>query len=281
MHSPVSILGCGWLGHALALDLIDRGVEVVGSTTTPEKVDALRADGIEPVRLILDPDLSGTDPGSLFQSPVLVLNIPPPRTDDVEAVHRRQVDAVQEAAVAGTVEWVLFASSTSVYPNIEKTVSEADQPPGRPDALPGSRRRSGEALLTVEKMLLDAPLDTTIVRLGGLYGGGRHPGRFLAGRTDVGRPNAPVNLLHRDDAVGVFRTLLEQDVRGEVFNACADRHPSRRAVYTRAAERLGLEPPIFDKEDAATGKTVSNQKIKDRCGYVFRHPDPLADVEGG
>lgn len=279
MSSPISILGCGWLGHPLGARLVEKGLRVCGSTTTPEKRESLRQDGIDPVLLRLDPDLSG-DPGALFDSPVLVFNIPPPRTaDDVTATHRQQINAVLEAARDGAVEWILFASSTGVYPNVERTVTEADCPPGRPDALPGPRRRTGEALLAVEGLLMETPdVDATIVRLGGLYGGDRHPGRFLAGRSDVARPRAPVNLVHRDDAVGVFATLLAQDVRGEVFNACADEHPTRQALYTRAAEHLGLAPPTFDLEDATTGKCVSNQRLKDRCGYAYRHPDPLADL---
>lgn len=281
MTSSVSILGCGWLGRPLGRHLVSRDLQVRGSTTTPEKLEPLREDGIAPVLLTLNPDLSGEDSEGLFQSSVLVLNIPPPRgTDDVRITHRRQVEAVRDAAVDGAVEWILFASSTGVYPNVEQTVTEADCPPGQPEALPGSRRSTGEALIDVEGLLMDAPeLDATIVRLGGLYGGDRNPGRFLAGRSDVGRPDAPVNLIHRDDAVGVFATLIEQDVRGEVFNACADEHPSRRTFYVRAAEQTGLEPPTFDDTDSTTGKLVSNRKLKTQCGYQFRHPDPLADLD--
>ena len=282
MSSSVSILGCGWLGHPLGVHLVNQGETVRGSTTTPDKLDALRRDGIEPTLLTLDPELSGDDPAPFFESSVLVLNVPPPRgADDVRAVHRQQIEAVRDAAVDGGVGWVLFASSTGVYPNVERTVTEADCPPGRPEALPGPRRATGEALLDVEGLLVETPeFDTTIVRLGGLYGSDRNPGRFLAGRTNVGRPQAPVNLIHQDDAVGVFSTLLAQDVRGEVFNACANEHPSREAFYTRAAEALGLEPPTFDQADNTTGKCVSNEKFKTRCEYQYRHPDPLADVTG-
>lgn len=281
IDAEVSILGCGWLGRPLARHLVGRGVSVRGSTTTPEKVKMLRQDGIEPYRLVLDPDVSGEDVASFFASPVLVLNVPPPRgVDDVLERHRRQIDAVRSAAEEGDVEWILFASSTGVYPNVERRVTEADQPPGQPDALPGRRRSSGRAVLAAEAQLMnDSAVAATVVRFGGLYGEDRHPGRFLAGRTNVSRPEAPVNLIHREDCVGVLRTLLKQDVRDEVFNACADAHPTRRAVYTRAAERLGLEPPTFDDADPTTGKIVDNQKVKARCGYRFRHPDPLADLE--
>jgi nucleoside-diphosphate-sugar epimerase len=129
------------------------------------------------------------------------------------------------------------------------------------------------------RLVNDDAFAATVVRFGGLYGDDRHPGRFLAGRTNVGRPEAPVNLIHRDDCVALLRTLLQQNARDEVFNACADAHPTRQAVYTLAAEVLGLEPPTFDDTDTTTGKVVDNQKVKDQCGYQFLHPDPLADLE--
>ena len=281
IDTDVSILGCGWLGRALGQHLVEHDVRVRGSTTTPEKVEALQQDGIEPYLLTLDPGLSGDDVTSFFTSPVLVLNVPPPRGhDDVRSRHLRQIDAVRSAAATGAVRWVLFASSTSVYPNVEQRVTEADVPPGEPDALSGPRRSTGRVLLEAEARLMDdSAFDTTIVRFGGLYGDDRHPGRFLAGRSDVGRPKAPVNLIHQDDCVSLLRTLIEQDCRDDVFNACADAHPTRREVYTRAAKVLGLESPSFDDTDATTGKIVDNQKVKDQCGYRLRHPDPLADLE--
>jgi Nucleoside-diphosphate-sugar epimerases len=281
MTSAVSILGCGWLGRPLGQHLVEQGVQVRGSTTTPDKLDVLRADGIDPVLLTLDPDVAGDDPGALFESSILVLNVPPSRgADDVKTRHRQQVEAVRDAAVDGAVDWILFASSTGVYPSVEQTVTEADCPPGEPDALPGSRRSTGEALVDVEGMLMDTDaLDTTIVRLGGLYGGNRNPGRFLAGRTDVSRPQSPVNLIHQEDAVGVFTALMEQDIRGDVFNACADEHPARSEFYPQAAAATGLEPPTFDETDDTTGKLVSNQKLKEHLDYQFQHPDPLDDLE--
>lgn len=281
IDEEVSILGCGWLGRPFGQRLVQRDVSVRGSTTTPEKVETLREDGIEPYLLALTPDLSGEGLDPFFASSILVLNVPPPRgADDVQVQHRRQIDAVRNAAAEGAVEWVVFASSTGVYPNVERTVTEADQPPGRPDALSGPRRSTGRALLDAEARLMgDSRFATTVIRFGGLYGADRHPGRFLAGRTNVSRPEAPVNLIHQDDCVALLLAVLNQGARGEVFNACADAHPTRRAVYTRAAEVRGLDPPTFDESDTTTGKIVDNQKVKSQTGYQFLHPDPLADLE--
>lgn len=270
------------MGRPLGAALAEDGWTVRGSTTTPEKVDALRRDGVEPFVLRLDPDLhvDDGDASRFFASDVLFLNVPPPRgVDDRRAHHLRQIDAVRSAAASGGVGWIVFASSTGVYPDVDRVVAEDDLPPGAPDALPGERRRAtGEILLAAEARLKDDPaFDTTVLRFGGLYGGDRHPARYLAGRTGVSRPEAPVNLIHRDDCVGIVRAVLAQDARGAVFNAVSRAHPTRRALYVRAAEAMGLTPPTFD-DDPSGGKTVSSDAVVSRLGYTFHHPDPMDSV---
>ncbi|PSQ80339.1 MAG: NAD(P)-dependent oxidoreductase, partial [Bacteroidetes bacterium QS_1_63_11] len=46
IDADVSVLGCGWMGRPLANALVDCDVSVRGSTTTPEKVETLRQEGI-------------------------------------------------------------------------------------------------------------------------------------------------------------------------------------------------------------------------------------------
>lgn len=267
----ISILGCGWLGRPLGRDLAADGYDVKGSTTTPEKVGTLEADGITPYLLNLDPDLQG-DVGDFFEADALFLNVPPPREHDAD-FHRQQMRAVREANEA---PWVILASSTGVYGNVDRRLRESDQPPGRPEALDGPRRSTGEVLLDIEEAWMQASVDTTIVRFGGLYGPDRHPGRFLAGRTGISRPEAPVNLIHLDDCIGIVRAILDRPdtARGEIYNAVATATPSRRRTYTRAAEVLDLDPPAFDEDDTRGGKAISNQKVRTDLDYTFRHPDP-------
>ena len=279
----ISILGCGWMGRPLGRHLAAQDASVHGSTTTPEKLDALREDGITPFRLELMPELSGDDPGGFFDADVLFLNVPPPvrevPSDTLREYHLRQIDSVVEHVRQSPISWIVFASSTGVYPKTAGTVTEADQPPGRPDALTGPRRSTGTVLLEAEKRLLDlGDVDTTILRFAGLYGGDRHPGRFLAGRSNVRRPEAPVNLIHRDDCVGVVTAVLEHNLRGEVLNVCADAHPTRRELYTKAAASLGLEPPTFEENGSEAGKIVSNDALGRLLDYTLQHPDPLADL---
>jgi nucleoside-diphosphate-sugar epimerase len=245
---------------------------VKGSTTTSDKLPVLRAADIEPYRITLSPHLMGDGTDAFFATDVLFLNIPPPRgQDDLHAYHLRQIESVIDAA--GAVDWVIFASSTGVYPQERGTVTEEDVPSPDDSDARASLRPSGAALLDAERLLQSAAaFDTTVVRFAGLYGGDRDPGRFLAGRERMPGGDAPVNLIHRDDCLGIVRAILEQDARGEVFNACADEHPIRRVLYTRAARRLGVEPPTF--ESGGTNKTVSNARVKRVLGYQMQHPDP-------
>lgn len=271
--ASISILGCGWLGLPLGRHLVDEGYHVKGSTTTGGKVDTLRRAGIEPYRIELNPDWTGEDVEEFLDADLLFFNVPPPRRrDDLRTYHLRQIDAVRDAVAASPIDWIIFASSTSVYPRVDRVVTE-DDVPFDSEAVEGSRRTSGEVLQEAEQRLHDAAsFDTTVIRFAGLYGGDRHPGRFLAGRTNVSGGDAPVNLIHRDDCIGIVTAIIEQEARGEVFNACADRHPTRRTMYTAAAEAMGLEPPTF--EPGGTNKVVSNEKVKRELGYTFKHPDP-------
>lgn len=271
----ISILGCGWLGLPLGQHLVEAGYQVRGSTTTPEKQEKMREAGIEPYLLQLDPEVN--DPGDFFAADALFLNIPPPRNvDDRQAYHRQQIDSVREAAAAADCPWIIFASSTGVYPKINEVVTETDVPDD-PSAVDAPMRSTGRILIEVEERLWnDDRFDTTILRFAGLYGGDRQPGRFLAGRTDVSGGDAPINLIHRDDCIGIVRAAIEQSARNDVFNACSDEHPTRRTFYAHEAQRLGLEPPTFADDDDTTNKIVSNERVKQRLGYTFKHPSPLA-----
>ena len=277
----ISILGCGWLGLPLGEHLARRGHRVKGSTTASAKLGALAEAGIEPYLLRLGDDDPGTEPGpaasDFFDADALYLNVPPGRRrPDVEARYRAWMAQVAAMLARSPVRLVVFASSTSVYPDLGREVTEEDADVAEPESA------SGRVLREAERLFLEAPgYDAVVLRFAGLYGYDRRPGRFLAGRTGLAGGDAPVNLVHRDDCVAVSAAVVERGVRGEVvdqvFNVCADEHPSRRRLYTQAAARMGLEPPVFS--DAPFGfKIVSNRRLKEHLGYTFLHPDPLRDA---
>ena len=267
MHESISILGCGWFGAPFGSHLADAGWTVRGSTTTSDRLSELEAEGIDAHRVELHDEFAGEDVEAFLGSPVLMLSIPPPRTDDREGDHRAQIRALVEAVDASPVEWVLMTSSTSVYPNANRVVEEDDA--GSPE------KESGRAVWAAEELLREAPFDFTAVRFAGLYGYGRHPAKYLAGRTGLTHGGRPVNLVHRDDCVGAARHLLEEEARNTAFNVVADQHPTRAECYTVVAQRLGLDPPEFEDHRERPYKTVSNRRIREELGYEFAHPDPI------
>lgn len=270
----ISIMGCGWLGMPLAIDLAQRGHSVKGSTRSLEKLNVLRNLGVEAHQIVFDPWIRGAQIQEFLRSDVLFLNIPPGRKrPDVDLFYRDLVDSLLRELRFARVSFLIFASSTSVYANINQTVVESDAGQFIPPT------RSGMALLEAEERLQhDTHFDTTLLRFAGLYGYDRKPGRFLAGRTGLKNPDAPVNLVHRDDCVAILTQVIESGIRQEVFNVCSDEHPTRQELYTAAARKLGLDPPSFEESGRLSYKIVSNAKLKRRLNYQFEFPNPMDEA---
>lgn len=274
----IAVLGCGWLGLPLAEHLIDQRHTIKGSTTTKSKIRQLNDRSIEPYLLTLDPELSEVNTAERFWDvDVLILNIPPGRgKENVIAYHSRQIQSVVDSVTGSAIKFVLFISSTSVYPKHPGTVTEDDAVPGK------AGRDSGNALLQAEKLLFDcSDFETTVLRFGGLYGGERHPAKYMAGRTGLGKASAPVNLIHREDCIAIITQIVEGQITGKVFNAVSDGHPTRKEYYTKAARALELKPPAFKPDEKSKSyKVVSNARLKKALSYSFIYPEPLIPSPG-
>ena len=266
----ISILGCGWLGLPLAKTFISEGVTVKGSTTTPNKVSELEEERIIPFLLKLKESTKETYLNFLKGSEVVIINFPPKRVPNIITIYQEQIQSILPHISAS--QKVLFISSTSVYQNTNNTIAEhiTIQP----------EKESGKAVAAVE-ILLKKELGNrlTIIRLSGLIGYDRLPGRFLANKKEVQNGNAPINVIHRDDCIGLIHAVLEKNAWGEIINGCADQHPLRKDFYTLAANKIGLTPPVFAKQEEVVYKIISNSKSKKLLDYSYIHPNPLALIQ--
>lgn len=269
MSGTISILGCGYVGEPLAKLLLAHGWRVRGATTTQSKLSRLLAAGIEPYLLKLTPKLEGHGCRDFFDSEIMVINFPPGRKrKDVQIFMQAATNSLLTYLRDGAVQKVVFVSSTSVYS--VGYVREEDAGKQPPDSL------SGRALLAAEKQFrASSDFETTILRYGGLYGYQRRPGRFWSHRP-LSNPANAVNMLHRDDAVGVTFTVITKGGWGEIFNVCADLHPTRKEFYTQAAQNLNIPPPHVSPGESKPDKIVVNDKVRIHLGYTFAYPDPLA-----
>ena len=257
----ISILGCGWLGKALGLALHQHGFEVAGSTTQESKVHELRFLGIKPYVLQLTPAVQGENANEFFKTDCLIISIPPKLRSGSSEIYVAQLEEVASIIRSEKIEHVIFISSTAVYADRNRVVTEEDADANSP-------------LLLAEDIIREACSNTTVIRFAGLVGPGRHPGKFLAGKKDVAGGSNPVNIIHQSDCVAIIIKIIQQHCWGEVFNATADMHPTKNDFYTHAARQLKLEPPQFSTE-AAGFKIISTEKVKHVLAYEFQYPDPM------
>jgi len=251
----ISILGLGWLGLPLAKSMLAKGYKVKGTVTHNEKAALLADSGIDVSLLTLHHQHMVLTNVSFFDTDVLIINIPPRRTDDIETIYPAQIKQLLPSITRHKIGKVIFVSSTSVYPASEGTAieSETGLKPDKP---------SGVACLNAENVLAnDNRFSTTVIRFGGLIGADRNPHRFMRSGVKNGDGNQPVNLIHLDDCIGIIAHVIENEIWGEVINGCCPVHPIREEFYRKAAEVAGVEPPHFENNPGERHKTVSSEKI--------------------
>jgi nucleoside-diphosphate-sugar epimerase len=256
----ISILGCGWYGQALAKALIGAGHTVKGSTTSPQKFDALAADGIAPYLVSFLPGDEHYD-GVFFTCDVLFICIPPKSRSGEGADFIHKIQGIIKAIKKHGVNNVIFISSTAVYADVNAEVDELSDP------LPNTE--AGRILLEAEELFrAETSFKTTIIRFAGLIGPGRDPGRFFAGKKDIANGRAPVNLIHLNDCIGLSMAILDRQAFGYLFNGCSPHHPSRSIFYTVAAINSGLEKPGFIDE-LKEWKMVKSVNVEAILGYQY------------
>ncbi len=262
-EKKIGIIGCGWLGLPLGAHLVNKGYHVNGSTTTVGKFTRIRKEGINPYRI----NLASIDKKaitSFLAIDTLIIAVPPSNQQkDLKA----QLVALRDFILAETRHiQIIFVSSTSVYPNTNKEVSEED-------AAYIETPRSKAILLELEEVFTKSRLNTVVIRFGGLFGPDREPGRFLRNKTEVSGGTNPVNMIHLDDCIGVIDFMIQHKVLSGIYNACSPLHPDKKTFYTAASLKLGHQPPAFS-EDQRDFKLVSSQKLIE-LGYSFKYQTPL------
>lgn len=233
----ISILGCGWYGHALAITLVSKGYRVKGSTTSSKKLASLRQDGIEAFLINLQENNLAPEQDSFFDCDVLIIacnvslnNRPNYQTEIQQLISHLRGREIKK---------VIFISSTSVY--------------GEPNAMIDEQSKvspvtaSARLLWEAEEMLLaeEQSFEVTVLRFGGLFGPGRLPGRFLSGKKDIPNGLAPVNLIHLTDCIGLTEAIIISTKPVKCLNGVHPDHPTRHDFYRAAAEAEHLTLPEF------------------------------------
>ncbi len=257
MKKTIAIIGCGWFGKPLALELIESGYKVIGSSTSSEKINPLRSDGINAHLISVNDSGVQGDFRPFLEAEVLVINIPPRRKSNDVSKYKNRIEHLIKLTPVSTR--IIFVSSTSVYQNTNGIVDESTQ--CKPTT------ESGKALLDTENLLKVRA--AIILRFAGLIGPNRPAGRFLSGKKDINNGKAPVNLVHLDDCIAITQKIIEDDITSEVFNVCSSDHPEKQEYYVQAALKDGFDPPEFIDE-LVDYKIVDNKKASEILQHSFR-----------
>jgi nucleoside-diphosphate-sugar epimerase len=266
----VSILGCGWLGFPLAKAFVADGHLVKGSTTNLDKLSQLRRASIQPFCLSLMPQPQGIGWDFFLETDTLIINIPPRLERSGSAFHPAQMRAlVALLQQHSNLRRVVYISSTSVYPELNRTLSETDVTIPEHSAAP--------TLVEAEHLIQALPVPHLILRCGGLMGYERIPAKYVAGKQNLDTGNIPVNYVHRDDVIAVIQHLLPlTDLWNNTYNVVAPEHPSRRLVYETTAAAFGYQPPTFiDSAPSHSFKIIDSRKLIEQTGFVFKFPNPV------
>ena len=265
----ISIIGLGWIGEPLAFYLQEKGMNVMGSTTSVEKQEKLTQKGIQAVRFSLNPHPEGVGFNALFHAEILVVNIPPRSRSGNGAFHLEQIKYLRSLIDNSAIRKVIFVSSTGVYPEVTSAGKYGE------DFQISVENAGNNTIFRAEQLMEKGrKYDLTILRFGGLLGDDRVPGKYFSGKEHVAG-HTRVNFIHRKDAVRMLAWVIENELWNETFNGVAPIHPLRRDIYEKNALDLGIAPPAsYQNEPEGNDRLIDSGKII-RTEFEFEFPDPL------
>ena len=237
----------------LAFELTNKGYLVKGSSTSNNKFDKLKPNGVTP--FIVDIKHRESDISDFLLSDLLIIAITSKSIDD----YKNLIAQIENSKIRK----VIFISSTSVYPFSNGIVTEESSTKQSP-------------LTEIEQLFRNnKTLQSTIIRFGGLFGYNRKPENFIKGDKKIENPEGYINFIHRDDCIQIIEGIIASNTWNYTLNACSDSHPKRRAFYEKAYRKVERPSPVFNEASLNEYKIVNSDKLKGLLDYKFKYSDLL------
>ena len=267
----ILIAGCGYVGQALAKELLESGNRVYALCRRPESLPS----NLEPLKADLRQQES--------------LKLIPQELDYVfftAAAAGHSENQYREVYLDGLKNLIsqfenqgyfpkrfIFTSSTAVY--AQQDASWVDE-----QSATTPEHFSGRIMLEAEKLLLNSSMSPLILRLGGIYGPGRT--RLIEsvrqGKAAYSEgPPIYTNRIHRDDCAKILLHLMTL-IKPEPIYIGVDNEPTdKNLVLTWLAEQLSVSlankttetPP--SNRGLRSNKRCSNKLLR-RTGYRLEYP---------
>lgn len=267
----VGIIGCGWLGIALASYLITNQYQVKVTVRTPEKQQVLQQAGFDCELLTMSADVTEPQadlPLAIFQQDILVIAITPGFKQGRKD-YANNIQNIISQAEAGQVKKIILISSTGVYQGLHGQVDELT-----PLALTNEK---SQILGQAEQAVVNFSGQGQVLRLAGLVAEDRKPGKFLAGKVGLAGGKSAVNLIHREDCIGLLAKLIAHDINQKIFVGVSQTKATKADFYQAAATALQLIPPSFTQDNEThDNRQVLGERTRDWLAYQYQYDDLLA-----
>lgn len=268
----VTIIGCGYVGTAVAHRWRPQGLNLTVTTTSPERIPALETLAERAV-ILQGNDLAGLQ-AALENQQIVLLSV---------GAHNRSVYAETYLTTAqklvealrrnSSVQQVIYTGSYAVYGDHQGDWVTEDTPIA-------PITDNGKILAETEQVLLSAGSDRLkicVLRLGGIYGPGRELIQIFgraAGTTRPGDGTDASNWVHLEDIVGVIDFASLHQLEG-IYNLVQDIPVTTGQLFAQLFTQQALPPVNWDatqSSDRPYNARVSNQKIR-TAGYQFAYPE--------
>jgi nucleoside-diphosphate-sugar epimerase len=271
------IVGCGYLGEAVADRLHGAGWDVTGWTASA--ASAARLAATKPYGIaahdIADAAALADAANELAPRDAIIDCVSSGRGGP-EQYRRVYLQGAQNLLAAFPAARLIFTGSTSVYAQTDGAWVDETSPTA-------PTRETGCILLETEALVRAA--GGTVARLSGIYGPGRTAlvEKFLAGDALIeGDGQRWLNHIQRDDAADALAGLAAAGAVPGIYNVSDSLPLTQLELYQALAKRFGRAlpdsgPVDLNRKRGWTSKRVCTQRLR-ATGWEPRYPSYLDGV---
>ena len=284
MAGRFGIIGCGYVGSAVAHHFRGLGLEVTGTTTGPSRLAEL-CELVDHPRIYKAGDTSA-DLSFLDDLDGLLVAMAPTTAsfeeEQYRAVYGQAVPALVEALKGRSSRrplHVSYLSSAGVYGDQSGAVCNELTPPDLSNTTNALLVQAESAMLTLNS----AGLQSCVLRLGGIYGPGKDIPSFIrsASGCPVAKNGNHINAwVHLEDIVRGVEFAFRRHLQG-TYNLVDDLQLTRRELSNALCDDEGLPPVIWENHDRPGSRVfharVSNARLR-QMGFSPRIKSMLEPV---
>ncbi|NGX55977.1 MAG: hypothetical protein K1060chlam5_00211 [Candidatus Anoxychlamydiales bacterium] len=267
----IAIIGCGYLGRALANTLVKKNNFVTATTRNPSSIKKI-CDITQKTKVV---DSSDENEILLLlkENDVIIVTIFSEDINEYEKAYLEASANIKKAAKEiKEKKRIIFISQSIVYGNHSGKWVDEDSTLNATDDYP-------KKIIEAEKTYLSLKgydFDITILRLARVYGPHRELeklAKIMLNNSLKGDSSFYTNMVHLDDAVNTINFVLDHNLYG-IFNVVDDDHITRKELLDKICKKLNISKISWDDKKNIfddVNKRVSNYRIKE-TGFTFKYP---------